>query len=403
MCIRDSSWIYNTSCRFRVSQIDSNIFRLVVKIDKSSIKVGDTVSVYRRNDSQPDFGGESATVTSINTANNTITLDNISLFTALDGVEYDVKRIINKVSSNGVQIDVGNNQYTSDITNLYVNGDISEAYVASNSLPNNITSKNIVSYSIPNASEQYFDDYDALTDTYSTIVFATNPEKFEDGDKIIYKSESPIGGLNNNGIYFIRKIAINKIRLYASPIISEVYDSSFLKLKTNSEESDHRFIIFRHSNEILSSNPILRKFPLEQNLNLNENSLNDQEEIGILVDGVEISSPKSRDKVYYGPLESIKVLNGGDGFDVINPPTLEITSATTDAVLEPVIEGSVKEILVDPQQFEVTDVFSLTIDGGNGSGAVLEPIFTEVVNEYRFDTRLTVSYTHLTLPTIYSV
>ena len=44
--------------------------------------------------------------------------------------------------------------------------------------------------------------------------------------------------------------------------------------------------------------------------------------IGILIDGVEISSPESRDKVYSGPIDEFEVLNGGKDYDVINPPKL---------------------------------------------------------------------------------
>ena len=48
--------------------------------------------------------------------------------------------------------------------------------------------------------------------------------------------------------------------------------------------------------------------------------------VGMLINGVEISNYKSNDKIYYGPLSSVEVLNAGDGYDVINPPV--ITSPT---------------------------------------------------------------------------
>ena len=38
----------------------------------------------------------------------------------------------------------------------------------------------------------------------------------------------------------------------------------------------------------------------------------------MLVNGVEVINYKSEDKVYYGPLESVRVFNGGTNFDVVN-------------------------------------------------------------------------------------
>ena len=73
----------------------------------------------------------------------------------------------------------------------------------------------------------------------------------------------------------------------------------------------------------------------------------------MLIDGTEISSPESTDSVYYGPLESFDVLNGGRDYDVLNPPAITITtkSATgSGAKVEPIVVGSVVEVFVDPQK-----------------------------------------------------
>ena len=50
--------------------------------------------------------------------------------------------------------------------------------------------------------------------------------------------------------------------------------------------------------------------------------------IGMLINGVEIDSYKSLDKVYYGKLNSIDVLNSGEDFDVINPPELVVSESS---------------------------------------------------------------------------
>ena len=71
------------------------------------------------------------------------------------------------------------------------------------------------------------------------------------------------------------------------------------------------------------------------------------------------------DKVYYGPIKNVKVLNGGSNFDVINNPYIGIsTSAGTTSLVLPVITGKVTDILVDKQDFDIKDVLSINITGG---------------------------------------
>ena len=66
-----------------------------------------------------------------------------------------------------------------------------------------------------------------------------------------------------------------------------------------------------------------------------------------------------------GPLSSITVVNSGTGYDVINPPVIEVanTGSGTTALVRPVISGSVEKILVDPQTRELDKVISVSITG----------------------------------------
>ena len=76
-----------------------------------------------------------------------------------------------------------------------------------------------------------------------------------------------------------------------------------------------------------------------------------------MIDGVEISSPESDDKVYYGPIKEFEILNSGKGYDVVNPPQIEIAAGFAGtAKVEPIITGSVKEVHVDPHNFDVSSV-----------------------------------------------
>ena len=100
----------------------------------------------------------------------------------------------------------------------------------------------------------------------------------------------------------------------------------------------------------------------------------------MLVNGVEIRNYKSDDKIFFGPLDKVSLLNGGSNYDLLKPPTIELSApvtGSTNALIRPVITGSVKDVQVDPQDFDIKRVISVTIEGGNGTGAVLEPLLSE--------------------------
>jgi len=113
--------------------------------------------------------------------------------------------------------------------------------------------------------------------------------------------------------------------------------------------------------------------------------------VGMMINGVEIKNYKSQDKIYSGPLSSITVVNSGTGYDVINPPVIEVanTGSGTTALVRPVISGSVDKILVDPQTRELDKVISVSITGGGpGNGVALQPVVEERFISASFDARL---------------
>ena len=78
--------------------------------------------------------------------------------------------------------------------------------------------------------------------------------------------------------------------------------------------------------------PTITKYNVEPDPN-NPNIENGKHEVTIpgsiamLLNGVEITNYKSDNKIYYGPLESFNVLNGGSGYVVMNPPLVSVSSA----------------------------------------------------------------------------
>ena len=386
-----NSWIYNTSTRHQVSSISGSTFTLLSTIDKSSLSEGDVVDIlfaYTNN-----IVTENALVTSINIALNQIILSNISGFSPSSTQSYDIRRKIKKSTSLNIPLLLGDNNYISNVLNVYNNRD-KEGYVASNSLPTYQIIDEIVESSIPNGSSTYLDDYDNVAQAYSIIRFPSNV-RFIDGDVVVYTSSQTLSGLTSGFEYYVRLVGTNGIRLYASR--SLLSGSEYVKFGENSSSGTHLFTLKRHEDRNISPNKILRKFPTEK---ISSNIGNDLRKsinntiggIGLLIDGVEISSPESLDKIYYGPIKEFDILNPGKDYDVINPPKIiistgSITGIGVTALVEPIITGSVKEVYVDPQDFDVDRVLSSTITGGNGSGCVLEPVMGERFREVEFDSR----------------
>ena len=385
-----NSWKYNTSSRFKVDGIGP--FTSNAVLNESSIKVGDEFDILRRNTQIKDG---SFNVKSIDVNNKQIDTDNLSS-NFLPDQEYDIRRVIEKANSTGIEIEEGNEKLISDVLNVYIDSN-TDGYVASNSLPSYDIKADIIEETIIGAGTSTLDGYNQLNNRYSYIRFSFNTNrdiKFIEGDAIIYKPEGEIlTGLSSEAIYYVDPQPsgigqnVTTIALYNSR--SQIGTASTVQIGIGTISTDkHHFILQKHANRKLSTNKILRKIPLSQNLFIDSNHDSPVNEIGILKDGVQIYSPISDDNIYFGPLEKIDVLNGGDGYDVLNPPKLSVeVGLGNTALVEPILSGSVKKVLVDPQDFDIDKVLNVSITGGNGSGCLLEPIVGNRFRDINFDSR----------------
>ena len=398
-----NSWIYNTSSTFEVESFGNNLtLTLKSEIDKSSLKKGDSVEIIQKGGSDDGkvvypTSSTPTTVTDISSDNKSISLNNFT-FNADSSVEYGLRRKINKVSSEFTPIEFGNNVITGDVQNVYTDLDGKHAYVASNSLPSKITgittsftyeiTKKINSASID--SEGSLGDLNTLNN-FTTITFADDAP-FVTGDRVFYKPDGdPLVGLIE-GSYFVEIIPNNKkkIKLYNSRVFVGTED--YVTFSTPSSGiGKHTFTLFEHKSGEIAPQKIFKKFPLPPN---NKNGVNELTEpgnsTGMLINGVEIANYKSDDIVYYGPLESINVLNGGRNYDVINLPNVVVsTGLGTTALCRPVVQGSIERVDIDILDFDIDEVKSVKVIGGNGSGANLKAIVGKKVREVSFDGQLT--------------
>ena len=391
-----NSWIYNSASSNDV-KILSN-YTLSGTIDRSSFKVGDRVELVERSGIgseilAPTF--DDVFITSISSNKKIPTLSGSFQTKSSD---YKLRRKLNHPISNTVPLEYTN--ILSDIQNLYVDSDNEYAYVASNSLPSGEISgnaftyrynidKELVSRSISSISG-IGTDGSIQTGTYNIIKFPTSSE-FITGDEVYYEyNVSGLVGLST-GSYYVEVLDNLKknIKLYSSR--HAIGSSNYLIFTPNTQDfGTHNFTLYSQRSKKISPTNILRKFPLKNNLERNidsreKDSTYTNESTGILINGVEISNYKSNDKIYFGPIESIEVLSSTNDFDVINPPQLEVSaSAGTTCKVQPVISGSFTNVFVDPQNFDIDSVSSISVSGGNGQGASFEAVLGNRHRELSF-------------------
>ena len=384
-----NSWIYNTRSRYQIKDGSTN-YTLVSPIDRSSLKIGDEFELLYR---ESNVGISTGTITTINSNENSIIIDLNPIITLDSNQKYDIRRKLNTASSLNVPIKFGNNTVLSDIQNLYVDDNYS--YVASNSLPS--SGNTLYTYEIKKETKSLIGV--GLTENYTLIQYNESSSPFITGDRIYYQpSGTPIIGLGT-GDYYVENISNPKgIRLYFSKsfIGSDnyiIFTDSFFSNSIFNTSNIHKFTLYSQKSGIISPQKLLKKFPLIENIDTGIGEPTIPGSIGMLINGVEITNYKSDDKIYYGPLESVDVLNGGSNFDVINPPIISISSGIgTTALVQPVVSGSIQKIYIDSQDYDIDKIVSIGISGGNGSGAVLKPILTKRQRSILFDGRLTSNF-----------
>ena len=371
-----NSWIYNTSVRIDVDKIKENESVIILKapVDRSFLKKGDVIDILDGDTETVKYSN--ATVSNIDGAQ--IALDNYSTSFYDDALKYTIRRKYNTANSLGTPIEFGNRKLLSDVQNVYDDGD--NMYVASNSLPSYTLTSDVKTVKSSFNSTSSLKEKDSTTENYTVLSFDSEVP-FINGDEVVYfPSSTPLTGLISGKSYYVEVVEPNKIKLY----------SSLALLGQNIEEQfnipvvgTHTFILSTQKVDTISPQKVLKKFPLnpENKKGTNEKTLPGS--TGMLVNGVEISNYKSFDKIYYGPLDTVNLYNGGSGYDVVNSVSVTIDSPVsggTTALVKPIIQGNLEEILVDEQDFDIIDVSSVSITGGNSKGVNLLPIVT---NRYR--------------------
>ena len=395
-----NSWIYNTSSRFDITNINQSTRTLTLsaEIDPSSLKKGDTVDILKKSTQNIAFSG--AIIDIITPGTKQIELRDLLGFTVDPNETYTIRRRIKTATSTGTPLSYGQNQLTVDIQNVYNEND-ENFYIGSNSLPAGNITKNTIKETISTTTLNSLQGYDPATQQYYIISFPVTSVDFVTGDRIYYNPETTqLKGLDE-GYYYVKVLDApnnNQIKLYQSRSLIEL--DGTLDPKTGSPmntamgfvgdgSNNHSFILAHQKSDKIFPQKLLKKFPSKQNLQKGEVTKTIPGSTGMLVNGVEVINYKSVDKVYYGPLEKVVVYGQGKDYDVVNPPKVTVaTGVGITALIQPVIgEGVIKDVLVDPHEFDIENVDSVSISGGNGSGAELSPVMGLRYREVEFDVR----------------
>lgn len=283
--------------------------------------------------------------------------------------------------------------YNANVQNVY--GDITDKdnlYICSNSLPKyfNYPSDNLeIDYQVK-----------LLTGTYGDVESDTlilNNHGFLTGEEVVYFAGP---GTNNLGIstnsYFVKRLDFNRIKLAKSR--ENIYRSIYVGINSTVTltGTSNKLVPARYVKN-LSQIKQLKQQALIRNVTTSTSNIkNDPTNpgyIGILINGVEILNYKSEDSIFYGQINSINVASSTEDFDVIKPPSIQITDL--DSNNNPIgigasafcnVQGSLSRIDILNPGFDYFTEPSIEISGGNGYGAVAKANLIPYTYEIFFPT-----------------
>ena len=358
---RFTTWIGNTAARYEINtinQISPNNYSIVL-LNDHALYTGDTIDII-------DVDGNivQGSITGIPLSNTIrVNAPNIDV-----NKTYFIRRQLKTKDGEAV-----------DVQNSYSNGQ--EVYVASNSLPH---------WQInPQKRIRTFSTSGVTTDTSQ---FTVTDHNYNDGELVYYTSDSTkLTNLLENQPYYVKKIDQNTLALAYTPenvrrgqYITSIVGSDLSGISTHFLTPE---AVFGTS---IGGQKLLRKFPVPEYSTEKEKTV--QGGIGLFANGVEIYSYKSTDKVYYGSLRTVDVLNTGSGYDVINRPRLSVSQTGHSGVgasVVPQISGTISDVLVDTPGVDYQEDPNVTITGGNNTSAVLKPKMKLTPQVVEFDSTTT--------------
>ena len=345
----ENNWFFNLSTTYDVQTVSlvglSPFIYNVTLYDTHIFRLGDIVTIYGSDGTE-----YSAEINSL-ISERSISVTVQGALSNSPTIRYKIKRSLSRVNAVGYPELTA---YTGNVQNVY--SDLKGNYfVASPSLPSygsqTITIRDLVA--------RWSSDF------YGTSVEIGN-HGFYTGDAVYYTP-----GTNADteaGIYFIQKNSPTNISLAKSR--QNLFNGDLVTL-FGVASAENKIELLEFSGQKLEPQKLIRKFSSPEYTADEYKTTPGM--IGMLVNGVEILNYKSRDVIYYGPLEKIYPLSPGRGYDIINPPRLRINDVTGyGATAFPAVTGKLDRIDILNSGFDYIDIPKISITGGNGNSAIAE-------------------------------
>ena len=365
-----NTWFYNNISYIDVQQHDGTT--TFQTLTEHFLKIGDKVDIIFK-----DTGStivRDAIVDDVYTPTRFLITGGVSLSNIVFG-DYIIKKKINYASSN-----FGITSLLSNIQNSFSDTD-KNTYVAFSGYPSFDTQTTNRSKTVASSG---------ISTNTSTI--SINNHGFINGERIYLSisSDSGISG-STSGYFYVNVIDDDSFKLTLNP--SNLYRNIFEEIKYNGVGTGTHTVTpanLYDGEKLVNQNSFKRIYKTPQ---VTKNNSNITGPIGLSLNGVEYHSPISDDSVYYGQIDNIEVLNSGKDYNVANPPTISITDDSgSGCEAYANFSGSLSEIIVNEGGFNYSEVPSVRITGGNGTGAVCEAkmrAFTHSKTFTEFDLNLT--------------
>jgi len=328
-------------------------------------------------------GLDSVTIRIINAF--TIQIVSASIPSSISNEELVVSKLNNTGKSLSNKFNELKNQ-SANVQRIFIDDELNNYYIAASSIPstnfdlnsdNNSQLKTFTGNSISNTGQIGFG-----TDS---IRFNNQNHTFRSGEKIRFLmsgSESE----NINQSLFVKRINDNVIKFSVSPSSSE--NNDFVSLSDYISQVGPGDITVSLIRDEFFNKQILDQENLRKiKTNLTEGIEYDFYKkplipFGILSDGVDLYPPFTEDEINFGRVEEVSVIDGGNNFDVINPPVgiFTNTSVGVGASVNLYVEGEIKEILVSNRGKSVKDTIKIKISGGNNQDVKVVPVLIDDFN-----------------------
>lgn len=375
------SWYYNVASKSNVSvvtSLGSQQWRLECT-SAHLLRTGEKVLVID-NTTKAELEFEVTSVSS--TSPNVVTILGSGTLQSNGSTNYYIRRkqrFANSPSNRYLDV------YTTDVQDAYNTED--KVYIATSGLPN---------YEITASKRVRTFNNSGITGI-SSMISVTN-HNFDDGDLVTYKPSDltkGAAGLETGRSYVVKKVNGDTFYLSISAAAARKgqYVSVFgdVDVSTAGARSYTLTPTAFYSRGIQPQHQI-KSFPKKQTFADTKQTIIQHDSLGLFLNGVELITSKSDNKVYYGSIKKVNVLNGGEHYGISNRPRLSVTQSGhtgMGASIVPHVLGSISEVRVLTPGTDYLEVPKLTLQGGNGKGFIGNVRMKSVHKKVTFDSSST--------------